>query len=121
MFRRGEMYTRWQIHDQVGGALQSFLPTVDGRVVAACLRLDTNPDAPAVILPGTGPGIEGAAARLVAQRDAVPTFLKRAVNCREYVGMYGVKRSTADPDVIAPHARRARRTDITSLIEMVAR
>ncbi len=119
MFRRGEMYTRWEIHDQVGGALQSFLPTVDGRVVAACLRLDTNPDAPAVILPGTGPGIEGAAARLVAQRVAVPTFLKREVNRWEYVGTYAVKRSTAAPDAIAPHARRSGRRDITRVIEMV--
>lgn len=106
MFRRGEMYTRWEIHDQVGGALQSFLPTVDGRVVAACLRLDTNPDAPAVILPGTGPGIEGAAARLVAQRVAVPTFLKREVNRWEYVG--SASRSSVPP----PHPTRSRHTPV---------
>ena len=49
----GQSYTRQQIHDKVGGgSLQSYLPTRDGRVLCACLRLDTNPGAPEVILPG---------------------------------------------------------------------
>jgi hypothetical protein len=61
MFELGVSYTREQIHAQLGRSLQSYLPHVGGRVVAACLRLDTNPDAPAVILVGMGDGIEHAA------------------------------------------------------------
>ncbi len=37
MFAIGQAYTREDIHEQVGGSVQSFLPTVDNRVVCACL------------------------------------------------------------------------------------
>jgi hypothetical protein len=75
---RGHHYSRQQIHDAVGGgSLQSYLPHKDGRVLCACLRIDTNPGAPEVILPGTGPGIEGAADLLERQNGAIPVFLKR--------------------------------------------
>ncbi len=119
MFEQGVSYTREAIHAQVGGSLQSYLPHVGGCVVAACLRLDTNPDAPAVILAGTGEGIECAADMLVAQRTPVPTFLKRAVGEWEYVGEYTSDRSSQNAAVLAEQAQRSRRDDITRVIYMV--
>lgn len=101
MFQVGAMYTRRQINQAVGGSLISYLPTVMGQVVAPCLRLDTNPDAPEVILPGAGAGIESAARSLVAQRSAVPTFLRRGPNRWEFVGNYAAVRSSRDPADLA--------------------
>jgi len=45
MFKNGVSDTRGEIHAVEGGDLASYLPHVGGRVVAACLRLDTNPSA----------------------------------------------------------------------------
>jgi hypothetical protein len=118
MFRHGATYTRRQVHDAVGGDLQSYLPHVDGRVVAACLRLDTNPDAPAVILAGRGAWIERSADLLVAERTAVPTFIKRGTDRWEYVGDYVAVRQSRAADEIADHARRSGRRDISCVIHM---
>ncbi len=41
-------YTREEIHEMLGGDMQSYLPHKDGKVVCGCFRLDTNPDAPNV-------------------------------------------------------------------------
>ena len=120
MFTLGRSYTRAEIHEVVGGGVQEFLPNKAGRVVGACLRIDTNPDAPAVVLPGSGPGIERAAELLVQQRSPVPTFLKRSVGEWEYVGLFVVSAQSTRPDDIAFHSQRAGRTDtITSVIHLL--
>jgi hypothetical protein len=118
VFQLGASYTREQIHAQIGGSLQSYLPHVGGRVVAACLRLDTNPDAPAVILAGMGDGIENAAELLVAQDSPVPTFLKRDTGNWEYVGDFRVERWSQDAAELAEQARRSGRDDLTRVIHM---
>lgn len=120
MFERGKLYSRRDIHDQVGGSVQTFLPHVEGRVVAACLRADTNPDAPKVILPGKGSGIEHAAELLAEQQTPVPTFLRRAPAQWEYVGDYRVESCSRDLEEIARHARRSGRSDVTMVIRMTA-
>jgi hypothetical protein len=119
MFRIGGRYTRREIHAELGGSIQSYLPHREGRVVAACLRLDTNPDAPNVILPGRGEGIEHAADMLTNQDSPVPTFLKRSGGAWEYVGDYAVSSSSSDPAEIERHAGRSGRVDITRVIQMV--
>jgi hypothetical protein len=119
MFQLGSVYTRQQIHDRVGGNLQSFLPDKDGRVVAACLRLDRNPDAPGVILAGEGEGIERAAELLAGQRESLPTFLKRRIGEWEYVGQFVVQRCSHDPEEISAHSRASGRSDIILVIHMV--
>src|SRR5437899_2659620 len=115
MFEHGVSYTRDQIHAQVGGSKESFLPHVGGRVVAACLRQDYNPDAPTVILVGTGEGIERAAELLVAQRSPVPTFIKQGTGDWEYVGDFAVERSSQDAGELQAQARRSGRDDIRGL------
>lgn len=77
-FQQGESYTRKEIREAVGGGLQDDLPHQDGRVVAACLSPELNPEAPSVVLPGLGPEIQRWAEVFAKQRGAVPTFLKRA-------------------------------------------
>ena len=109
VFEVGKHYTRDEIHVQVGGSVQAYLPTDGDGVVAACLRLDTNPGAPDVVLPGRGPLIESSAERFATDGNAVPTFLKDAVNRWRYVGMYRAKRRSLDVAEIEVHARRAGR------------
>ncbi len=118
MFRQGATYTRRQIHDAVGGDLQSYLPHVGGHVVAACLRLDKNPDAPKVILPGRGSRIERSAEQLVADRQPVPAFIKRDTDRWEYVGDYVAAGLTRGADEIAAEARRSGRDDISCVVHL---
>jgi len=88
MFSSGREYTREDIHAQLGGSKQSYLPTKNGAVVAACLTHKLNPRAPQVILCGRGARIEPAGQMLAAQSYAIPVFLKRGVNRWEYQGLF---------------------------------
>ena len=86
MFSIGRDYTRDEIHAKVGGSKQSYLPTKNGAVVAACLTRVLNPQAPRVILCGRGAKIEPTGELLAQQLYAIPVFLKRDVNRWEYQG-----------------------------------
>jgi hypothetical protein len=118
MFELGASYTREEIHNLVGGSLQSYLPHVGGRVVAACLRPDINPDAPAVIVAGVGEDIEYAAELLAAQRVPLPVFLKRGSGRWGYAREFVTERSSRDPAEVTAQARRSGRNDITVVIHM---
>jgi len=90
MFSDGMEYTRDEIHLRVGGSKQTYLPTRQGSVVAACLKLDLNPNAPYVILCGKGTIIASAGVALSVQREPIPVFIKRGVNRWEYQGLFKV-------------------------------
>lgn len=97
--RVGGLYSRRQIHEALGGALQEYLPHVDGRVVCACLKPENNPGAPRVVLPVDGPNIRRWGEEFATQREYVPVFLMRDEGRWEYVGDYRVERvvrSTAE-------------------------
>jgi hypothetical protein len=119
MFEHGATYTREAIHAQVGGSLQSYLPHVGDRIVAACLRTDVNPDAPAIILVGDGDEVERAAEMLTGQRTSVPTFLKRETKEWEYVGEFVADSWSRDPGEISVQRQRSGRRTITMVIHMV--
>lgn len=121
-FQLREGYTREEIHREVGGSVQSYLPTLNGRVVAACLnRSDTtNPDAPDIVLPGLGPTIRRVAEQFAAQGSAVPTFIKRSVNNWEYVGQYRVLHQCFERGEIEKQSRNAKRVgDVSSVLFLV--
>ncbi len=119
-FTLGASYTRKQIGEELGGNEQSYLPHRAGRVVCVCLDPALNPEAPRVILPGTGEGIEGTAAMLRRQAGSLPVFLKQAAHAWKYVGMWEVSSRTWTPADVEEHARRTGRTDITSVIWLTA-
>ena len=78
MFEEGGTYTRREISDAVGGGRQDCLCHAGGRVVAICMRKDLNPEAPRVLLVGTGPMKSRYGESLCTeQRDeAIPVFIK---------------------------------------------
>lgn len=88
MFSVGREYTRDEIHMELGGSKQSYLPTKNGAVVAACLTRELNPQAPRVIICGQGARIAPAGEALASQPYAIPVFLKRSVNRWEYQGLF---------------------------------
>lgn len=115
-FEVGRIYTRRDITDAIGGSMVSYLPTVDGRVVCGCFSTDLNPDAPEIVLPGTGPGIEGAAKQVRRQTEPIPVFMKAGSGRWRYVGLYRPKSRVPTPEERREHARRAGRTDVTTVL-----
>ena len=119
MFELDKLYTRDDIHAEVGGSIQSYLPTVESRVVAGCFirSPDTNPDAPEIILPGIGPIVKKTAEQFTLQGNAVPTFIKQKSKQWKYVGMYKVERQSFDEKEIKRHAAKANRVnDVSSVL-----
>lgn len=117
MFIIGEAYTRKLIHDHLGGSVQSFLPTVDGEVVCACLSKDMNPNAPHQILVGNRPIVMKSAGQFSRQTSPIPVFIKRASNEWVYDGDYLVKNVTRREDGIDGY-NLAGRDDIQLVLEL---
>ncbi len=120
MFNVGSDYTRDYIHDRLGGSKQSYLPTTSGRVVAACVKLEMNPQAPKVVLCGTGKVIASAGALLAKQNEPVPVFIKRGINRWEYQGTFNVSEvHTSGPQFEALVAASERNPyDVSLAIEL---
>jgi hypothetical protein len=100
----------------VGGGLQDYLPHFEGEVVAGCFSKDLNPQAPNVILPGTGPEIERWGRAFALQRSAIPVFIKQRSNEWYCMGDFRCVRIADDDITIQEHARRASRTDVTMVL-----
>jgi hypothetical protein len=92
-FLIGECYTRDEIHDILGWSKVSCLPSVDGKLVAACLSLKFSPAAPAVVLCGQGPKTNPASRILTLQREKLPIFIKKAPKRWRFCGDFRVAES----------------------------
>jgi hypothetical protein len=95
-FALGRMYTREEIHQALGGAIQTYLPHREGRVVCGCFDpgAHMNPHAPEEILfgePFPTPAIDETARMVFRQGqngETIPVFLKRGSRKWEYIGEY---------------------------------
>ena len=90
IFTIGECYTRDEIHGVLGGSKVSCLPSVDGKLVAACLTLRFSPAAPTVVLCGQGPKTVPASRLLALHREELPIFIKKAAGRWEFCGEFRV-------------------------------
>jgi hypothetical protein len=120
MFEIGKDYTRKNIHIVCGGNKQAFLPTRNGKVVAACLRSDLNPQAPEVILCDSGAAVRAAGRTLAMQTEAIPVFVKQATDRFRYVGHFTATESLTAPSDCAPYAHHSSFTagQISRVIKM---
>jgi hypothetical protein len=100
-FTTGRKYSRRAISVALGGSGVDFLPTVKNLVVCGCFTLNHNPDAPNIVIPGTGKVIERTAKRFCDQDYPVPVFIKSRANEWEYVGRYKAAHFSTDPAIIA--------------------
>jgi hypothetical protein len=117
-WKRGALYTRSEIHRELGGGIQEFFPHVDGKVVCGCFKSDLNPEAPNEILPGNGPEIVRWATRFYEQHSPIPVFLKRRTNQWEYVGNWIAESLTSDRSEIAKRQQRTSRADISMILNL---
>jgi hypothetical protein len=104
-FEVGKDYSREFIHTVCGGSKQAFLPTRQGKVVAACLRMDLNPQAPDVILCNSAASSRAAGRTLSRQAYPIPVFIRSETDRFRYVGQYAPDQSLTAPLETAPYAR----------------
>jgi hypothetical protein len=103
-FTIGRKYTRKEISAALGGSEIEYLPTEDSRVLCGCFTLEHNPEAPDIVIPGTGKVIQREAKLFCEQDYPVPIFIKRRVNEWEYIGDYkAVNHSTNAAEIAAHH------------------
>jgi hypothetical protein len=107
MFEISQNYTRDYIHTVCGGSKQAFLPTRNGKVVAACLRPDLNAQAPDVIICTGGAAARSAGRTLARQVEAIPVFIKLETDLFQYVGQFAVSESLTAPLDCAPYAHKS--------------
>ncbi|MBR8165673.1 hypothetical protein [Burkholderia vietnamiensis] len=107
MFELNKEYTREVIHSTCGGSKQAFLPAKNGKVVAACLRMDLNPQAPDIIICDGSASARAAGRTLAGQQDAIPVFIKIEVDSFRFVGLFAVSESLTAPLDCAPYARNS--------------
>jgi len=93
MFTIGECYSRDEIYGVLGGSKVSCLPSVKGKLVAACLTLGFSPAAPSVVLCGQGPKTALASRLLTLHREKLPIFIKRAARRWQFRGNFRVTES----------------------------
>ncbi|MDW3207926.1 MAG: hypothetical protein R8L07_20510 [Alphaproteobacteria bacterium] len=115
-FEIGKSYTRRDIHNAIGGSMQAYLPTVGGEIVCVCLRHDDNPEAPRVVLVGSGPQVLETGRKLSKKRDPLPVFLKHRPDDWRYAGMFKTSGSTTDLKTIQEHEKRAGRTGVRMIV-----
>lgn len=107
-FTLRQLYSRRQIHDAVGGDLQSYLPHVQGQVVCGCFDPNMNARAPFEIDVGNLPDVIKYAERLAEQKAVIPVFLKQSAFEWEFVGDFSPVKLVRDPSdlhPINPHRR----------------
>jgi len=76
-FKIGEVYSRQQISNVLGGDWQSYLPHRDGKVVCGCFDYVMNPDAPHTIVFGEGEEVEKWAKGLFDSHESIPVFMRK--------------------------------------------
>ncbi|MFL5614850.1 MAG: DUF6697 family protein [Gemmatimonadaceae bacterium] len=118
MFERGKTYKRAYISERLGGGVQDYLPHVGGRITYGAFSLDLNPQAPAVVLPGDGPEIMKWARVFADQQQAIPVFIKKRSNEWTYMGEYRCAELIEDVEVIAVHAHKTGRDDISMVLKL---
>ncbi|WP_323122056.1 DUF6697 family protein [Burkholderia alba] len=123
MFEIDKNYTREYIHAVCGGSKQAFLPTKNGKVVAACLRPDLNPQAPDVIICNGAASARAAGKTLARQAGEIPVFIKMEADLFRYVGQFAVGESLTIPLDCAPYIQKCSFTagQVSRVIKMIRR
>jgi hypothetical protein len=98
----------------------SYIRTKNGEVKGLALRLDLNPEAPEIVVVGTGPRIVQNAKLIVNCNKAVPAYVKRGTNKWEYMGDYQATAYRRDESTIERFRHGRARSDIDGILFLEA-
>lgn len=95
-----------------------FIRTKDGQVKGLAIRPDLNPEAPEIIVVGTGPRRERNVKLLLNSGDAVPAYIKRDTDKWKYLGNYRATAYRTDRKTIEAHRHKRPRKDIAGILSL---
>jgi len=113
----GEIYPWKDLTGLLGFEPHGFLTQNAEQTLCGCFRLDYNPDAPDIVLPGDDKFITEQALRFALQLEFVPIFIKAKDGDWEYCGRYRVETATANAKEV--EIQRIRASDRKVGISMV--
>lgn len=113
----GAIYSWSELSRLLGFEPYKYLTERNGRIVCACIRLDYNPDAPDILLPGDTSAIIARSRKFTGQEEFIPVFIKAMDAGWEYCGRWRVEAATANAVEVSIHQARA--TDRKVPISMV--
>ena len=95
---------------------ESYIRTMNGEVKGLALRLDLNPEAPEIVVVGTGPRIIHNANLLVNCNRPVPAYVKRGTNKWEYMRYYQATAYRRDESTIERYRHQRLRSDVDGIL-----
>jgi hypothetical protein len=115
-FILGRSYTRREIHTELGGSAQTFLPHRKGAVVCGAFRKKLNPDAPECVLVGDGKERVHWARIFAQQNTAVPVFVAEVGSEWIYQGKFRVSGVAKNGAVVRRYAAVAGRRNVAMVL-----
>lgn len=113
----GEFYRWRELPSLLGFEPRGYLTQDAGGIVqCGCFRLDYNPDAPDIILPGREGYIAKQALAYAKQKNFVPVFVNAGDFGWEYCGQFRVETVTFNAIEIAIHGERAKREGTIAMV-----
>ncbi len=98
----------------------SYIRTKDKIVKGLAITTELNPEAPEVIVVGSGTRIKANARLFLEQQEYVPVYLKQAVNAWKFLGKYKADRYSQDPKVIEKHRQHRPTEDVDGILFLSA-
>ena len=114
----GGIYPWVELPTLLGFTPDKYLTEQKSRIVCACVRLDYNPDAPDILLPGDYQDIVTRSQSFARQKEFIPVFIKAMDAGWEYCGRYRVETATTNAIEIQIHQSRvpARKVPISMVL-----
>lgn len=97
-----ETFTTDEIAQKLAGG-DSYIRTKNKEVKGLAITTDLNPEAPEVIVVGTGPRIKENARLYLESKIYVPVYIKQSVNKWKYMGEYKAVSYAQDSETIEKH------------------
>jgi hypothetical protein len=112
----GNLYTRKEISQLLGGSMQEYLPHVNYQVIAGAFTTTANPEAPDAIFVPNRPYVIKWARIAAGQSFRIPIFLKRTISGWEYVGNYRAVALLEEESAVLRYRRKHPHLDIAMVL-----
>lgn len=99
----------------------SYIRTKNGEVMGLAVTTSLNPDAPEIIVVGTGPRIILNAELFFRSQQHVPVYVKQSVNEWKYMGHYKAESYDRSPLIIDRYRRHRSVDDVSGILFLSAR
>ncbi len=111
-----DFYAWHELEGLLGFRPHGYLTAVGPEIVCGCFRMDLNPDAPDIVLPGNLPNWRTSAMLLSYTHKAIPIFTKAEGLPWEYRGKYRASGTTTAPVELEIHNLRSGRKDVSMVL-----